>query len=321
MSDITKIKVDGEPESSYKLFPKNREFEKRAGGNTGSQSGVQSDWNQNDNTQPDYVKNRPFYTEDHVETVLVEESTVEFRDNSGKYGAFFPTSFNAEFGATYKVSWDGSIYTCACKNINNIPVIGNQSFIGGDSDTDKPFVIFNQDGLMETGWVSVATDTSASHTISISSFTGGIVKIDEKYLPDSIISDISTAQSTANAAQSTANAAQSTANAAQSTANKALPRSGGVIEIDNDLNATLTLGEFTGSTGTQKRGIRIGGHGAYGNPILEVIHDDITIYDRVSQRRIGGLNGTELFLTAKNSDKTFKITVDDSGALTATEVI
>ena len=39
MSDITKIKVDGEPESSYKLFPKNREFEKRAGGNIGSHSG------------------------------------------------------------------------------------------------------------------------------------------------------------------------------------------------------------------------------------------------------------------------------------------
>ena len=35
MNDITKIKVNGEPESSYKLFPKNREFEKRAGGNGG----------------------------------------------------------------------------------------------------------------------------------------------------------------------------------------------------------------------------------------------------------------------------------------------
>ena len=70
MNDITKIKVDGEPESSYKLFPKNREFEKRAGGKGGSQSVVQSDWNQNDETQPDYVKNRPFYTGDPVETVL-----------------------------------------------------------------------------------------------------------------------------------------------------------------------------------------------------------------------------------------------------------
>ena len=32
MSDITKIKVDGELESSYQLYPRNEEFAKRAGG-------------------------------------------------------------------------------------------------------------------------------------------------------------------------------------------------------------------------------------------------------------------------------------------------
>ena len=37
MSDITKIKVDSEPESSYQLYPRNEEFAKRAGGDTGSQ--------------------------------------------------------------------------------------------------------------------------------------------------------------------------------------------------------------------------------------------------------------------------------------------
>lgn len=30
----------------------------------------QPDWNQNDETAPDYVKNRPFYTDDPVETVF-----------------------------------------------------------------------------------------------------------------------------------------------------------------------------------------------------------------------------------------------------------
>ena len=37
MSYITKIKVDGEPESSYQLYPRNKEFAKRAGGDTGPQ--------------------------------------------------------------------------------------------------------------------------------------------------------------------------------------------------------------------------------------------------------------------------------------------
>ena len=189
MSDITKIKVDGEPESSYQLYPRNEEFAKRAGGNTGSHSGVQSDWNQNDETAPDYVKNRPFYTGAPVETVLLEETTVEFVYQNGFYLAEFPVSFNAEFGQTYKISWDRTIYECTCENYNNVASIGNQYFLGVGSDTGDPFVIFNQSGLNETGWVSGTTDTSASHTISISVITQEIVKVDEKYLPESAFTD------------------------------------------------------------------------------------------------------------------------------------
>ena len=185
MSDITKIKVDGEPESSYKLFPKNREFEKRAGGNGGSQSGVQPDWNQNDDAQPDYVKNRPFYTGGPVETVMVEESTVSFsKDSNGLYGAQFQSTFKAKVGETYKVYWDGAAYECACVNFNNILIIGNLSIMGAGSDTGEPFIIgeFNHEGTQ-----IVTTDTSTSHTFSISRLVPEVVKIDEKYLPDQLI--------------------------------------------------------------------------------------------------------------------------------------
>ena len=184
MSDITKIKVDGEPESSYKLFPKNREFEKRAGGNGGSQSSVQPDWNQNDDTQPDYVKNRPFYT-DAVETVLVEESTASFADTgNGFYVAEFPSTFEATVGETYKVYWDGTAYECACVILSNKPRIGNLSITGDGSDTGEPFgmTVINGKGIM-----IVTADTSTSHTISISGFVKEVVKIDEKYLPDPLI--------------------------------------------------------------------------------------------------------------------------------------
>lgn len=186
MSDITKIKVDGEPESSYKLFPKNREFEKRAGGNTGSQSGVQPDWNQNDDTKPDYVKNRPFYTET-VETVLVEESTASFVDSGdGFYGTEFPSTFAAIVGEIYKVYWDGSTYECTCVAVNESSLlhIGNLSIMGMGSDTGEPFIIsvFNGKGIR-----IATTNTSASHTFSISEFVTEVVKIDEKYLPDPLI--------------------------------------------------------------------------------------------------------------------------------------
>ena len=68
--------------------------------------GAQPDWNQNDETAADYVKNRPFYTGDPVETVLVEESTIEFVEQDGTYVAKFPSTFSAAVGETYKVSWD-----------------------------------------------------------------------------------------------------------------------------------------------------------------------------------------------------------------------
>ena len=185
MSDITKIKVDGEPESTYKLFPKNREFEKRAGGNTGSQSSVQSDWNQNDKTAPDYVKNRPFYTGDPVETVLVEENTASFADaGNGLYMAKIPATFEATVGETYKVSWDGTVYESACVATGKACAIGNLSILGIGSDTGEPFIMSVTNGKEIT---IVTADTSASHTFSINRFTTEAVKIDEKYLPDPLI--------------------------------------------------------------------------------------------------------------------------------------
>ena len=183
MNDITKIKVDGEPESSYQLYPRNEEFAKRAGGNGGSQSVVQSDWNQNDSKKPDYVKNRPFYTGD-VETVLVEESTASFANSGSMYVASFESTFSATVGETYKVYWDGAAYECACVILNNMPVIGNLSIMGAGSDTGEPFcmTVINGEGIM------IATaDTPASHTFSISGFVPGVIKIDEKYLPDQLI--------------------------------------------------------------------------------------------------------------------------------------
>ena len=64
---------------------------------------VQHDWNQNDSTAADYIKNRPFYTGDPVETVLVEESTVPFANKGGMYTAQFSSTFAATVGETYKV--------------------------------------------------------------------------------------------------------------------------------------------------------------------------------------------------------------------------
>ena len=138
--------------------------------------GVQPDWNQNDETAQDYVKNRPFYLGDLVETVLVEESTVLFENILSE----FKSTFEAQLGETYKVSWDGTVYECTCVTYNSRLFIGNLSIRGFGSDTGEPFLMMINNGIAIG---IVVTDAPASHTFSISGIAQEVVKIDEKYLP------------------------------------------------------------------------------------------------------------------------------------------
>ena len=156
-------------------------------------NGTHKDWNENDPTKPDYIKNRPFYTGNPVETVLVEESTVSFTDsNHGFYVAQIQLNFVPTAGETYKVSWDGTAYECTCVEFHGETIIGNLSIAGAGSDTGEPFVV----GVMGDGEAMIYTlDTSASHTFSISGSIAEVVKIDEKYLPDALTSKISTLSS------------------------------------------------------------------------------------------------------------------------------
>ena len=142
----------------------------------GGGGGVQPDWNQNDETAQDYVKNRPFYMGDPVEAVLVEESTVSFEGGFSE----FQSTFEATVGETYKVSWDGTAYECTCVASNYGLCIGNLSIMGFGSDTGEPFLMMISNGIAIS---IVVTDAPASHTFSISGIAQEVVKIDEKYLP------------------------------------------------------------------------------------------------------------------------------------------
>ena len=176
---------------------------KLCGGGGGGGSSVQSDWNQNDSTAADHVKNRPFYTGDPVETVLVEESTVSFADEGGMYSGQLESTFSATVGETYKVSWDGAVYECACVDFSGMTVIGNLSIMGAGSDTGAPFVMTVNNGMALDIYTA---DTASSHTISISRTAPQIVKIDEKYLPDNLAnkSEVEEALHTANDAKAIA---------------------------------------------------------------------------------------------------------------------
>ena len=160
------------------------EFFLKAYGGGGSGGGAQPDWNQNDSTAADYIKNRPFYTGDTSETVLVEESTVSFTNvSSNIYYGEIPTTVELTVGETYKVSWDGTTYESTCVNFNSLQVIGNLSIMGAGSDTGEPFLI---SPLADNSGTDIYTlDTSASHAISISTFASAeLVKIPDKYISD-----------------------------------------------------------------------------------------------------------------------------------------
>ena len=314
MSDITKIKVDGEPESSYQLYPRNEEFAKRAGGNGGSQSGVQPDWNQNDKTQPDYVKNRPFHTIDSVE-MLMEETTVEFTKTGDMYTSTdqYYLYDTLAFGETYQVTWDGTTYECTCAEFEGEAVLGNLSIQGIGEDTGEPFVY---------GFSSFYTlDNSASHTISILRMTKIIIKIEEKYIPELQYMD------------------------------KVNPTGTGSFSLNRKFNTivgnySFAEGDSTTASGMNSHAEGCGTKASSANQHVQGkynIEDTAHTYAHIvgngdSETALsnahtldwsgnawfaGTIEGKAFILpsSTEGSTKRFKITVDDSGAITATEVI
>ena len=315
------------------------------------QSGVQPDWNQNDSTQPDYVKNRPFYTGNPVETVLVEEITVGIVEGSGG----FQSTFEATAGETYKVYWDGTVYECTCVNLTDFLAIGNLSIIEAGSDTGEPFLACVINGQV----IEINTaDTSASHTFSISGFAQEVVKIDEKYLPDTIATklEVEVAQNMANSNKEVLYSAFSSSFTftfdKQTSGRDTFVFNGVNYYKISDFNpAPENVISFNGTAenGDKQSIITIGSNCAkYGFfivvaatgdcslPVTETVTKSFTapsagLYAVYVEGHTPNTAGTGQFtlmqmdgLTIKsstaNSTKRFRITVDDTGTLKATEV-
>ena len=357
MSDITKIKVDGEPESSYQLYPRNEEFAKRAGGGNGG-SNVQSDWNQNDSTKPDYIKNRPFYTGDPVETVLLEETTAEFTESRGLYLYTLTNPLSLEIGKTYQVFWDGTTYECACVEVNDNAVFGNLSIKNAGEDTGEPFLY---------GFAQFFTkDTSASHTISIIDAFTQVVKIDEKYIPEGLpyLSEENPTcigSFSLNRKPNTTIGYFSFAEGRETTASGNNSHAEGYKTITFGENSHAEGRETTASgdnSHAEGQGTTASGYSSHAEGLFTIassraqhvqgqynIEDTSETYAHIvgngefslddSKRSnahtldwsgnawyAGTVEGKALILpsSTENSTKKFKITVDDSGALTATEV-
>lgn len=143
---------------------------------------IQSDYNQNDETAFDYIKNRPFY--EHKE-VLLDNITVNNGDT-------LDIEFEKE-GDVITVIWDGVssekiVEQCEVMSGRwTLPyyTIGNQSLLNDDSntfeDTGETYLIQNQKG----GSVTTISCDDGLHILSI--IKSSITKIDSKFMPDNVI--------------------------------------------------------------------------------------------------------------------------------------
>lgn len=153
--------------------------------------GFRGNWNQNDPSADDYIKNRPFYSEGIKEQEIVPERIVEGFSSFGPlhYVIQDPFSFSPILGESYVVTWDGAEYEVTAANADGYVYIGNENYVFMESGGSIPFTLINAD---ETLFL-VTESPSSSHTIKIVIKTEVVHKLDKKFIdvdmPDNVITE------------------------------------------------------------------------------------------------------------------------------------
>ena len=172
----------------------------------GGGGGVQPDWNQNDSTALDYIKNRPFYAEELPHVSLDPEGTIVLY----KVSSDIPSISNPQVDDTITV-WDNGVkgeshimastetgyltseFMCCVAFQDNATIeIYGVSFVLPERGT---YFAKSKDSGAITG---VAKYGASTPEISWDGNTATIKKLDEKFIPDmdSVILNSSTTDST-----------------------------------------------------------------------------------------------------------------------------
>lgn len=150
-------------------------------------------WNQNDHTADDYIKNRPFYS---------EVGTVEILPKITLTGAPFTLKESLKRGEKYTIIFDDVEYTSIAKEYDGYIMIGNNAVYqwdgGIETDTGEPFAIEVEDNSLEawcyTIYDSMPNDTMgtvSTHTVQILRDSEIVHKLDKKFvpIPDDVVSE------------------------------------------------------------------------------------------------------------------------------------
>ena len=145
--------------------------------------GVQSDWNQNDETQPDFVKNRPFYST-NVELFSFENVTFDSFMWTGTPDGVMVAN------EPYVINWDGVEYECVSSIMDGMVGVGNTGALLGETPGPEPFIIFTfDDGVQKIIGVYDVVGMMGGETTETHSFSGKGLKhfpIEDKYLPGNV---------------------------------------------------------------------------------------------------------------------------------------
>lgn len=154
------------------------------------ESPTQADWNQNDTTAPDYVKNRT-----HWEEGVILPETEIFPQMQGYNPFMLTTPLNAdmEIGKTYTFTIDGVAYDATARDGAEI----DPDFEGTvavdmmiSSETGFSFAQLNPEQVAEAGFYaifSVPDPSVESVTLSIVEKDAAIHKLAPKFLPDTVV--------------------------------------------------------------------------------------------------------------------------------------
>lgn len=244
----------------------------------GGGGGVQPDWNQNDETQPDYVKNRPIYEKDGI---VLPEQSFNFT-SQGVVLAQFEDYFVES--TEYKVTFDGTEYTCIFEN----GIIGDIRF------EKYPFAIGADLGVL----LGVAA-TASTHTLGLSGKT--VHTLSERFLPHSTVKTMKI---------------DFEATEDELVAAGKHFKSGGVLYLSGRLVNYITGSlDSAGMTfWTQERNATF----------MRLSDGSITEKSTYALTEFpgDGVANPYIYLASSthNSTKTYKITVDDTGTISATEV-
>lgn len=151
------------------------------------QGGVQSDWNQNDSAELDFIKNRPFYTETN-ETVFLPSGqytivTAQTRASGPvveAVEAIIATFTNAPTdGQQCRITFDSNTYTETAIDSRGEITLGYSNYDG----TKPYFVFYEETDGSNVILCGVPESDTGVHTIEIVGMQQTIHKIPEQYLP------------------------------------------------------------------------------------------------------------------------------------------